>query len=278
MLLPAGHLTLLVTVEDRFGASASATAGATVLRLPVISTAVVDSVLSHAADKLQSGDPQAATQAGAVLLASANARETAEAEGGGSGGGGSLDATQAAQMREAVLEIVSSAAASTAPSAAAHGQTAAAVAAVVEVVGQVSEVVAQQATQLVGAMVNASLGIAEPLAEGTSTTVVHRATYQIHRGAASSTSNCRHERRGGARDLVDTLGGRAALPRHRFCHHHRHHHRHHHHYSHQHRHCRQCHEQRQQLVLRVQCQQLVLRVQCCSCTPAAVQHHCRVAY
>ena len=184
VLLPAGHLTLRVTVEDRFGASASATAGATVRRLPVISTAVVDSVLSRAAEKLQSGDPQAATQASAALLASANARE---AEEGGSGGGSGLDATQAAQMREAVLEIVISAAAATAPSAAAFRQTAAAVEAVVEVVAQVSEVVAQQATQLVGAMVNASLGIAEPLAEGTNTAVAHRVYMpDTHRGAACS--------------------------------------------------------------------------------------------
>ena len=215
VLLPAGHLTLRVTVEDRFGASASATAGATVRRLPVISTAVVDSVLSRAAEKLQSGDPQAATQASAALLASANARE---AEEGGSGGGSGLDATQAAQMREAVLEIVISAAAATAPSAAAFRQTAAAVEAVVEVVAQVSEVVAQQATQLVGAMVNASLGIAEPLAEGTNTAVAHRVYMpDTHRSAASSTSNCRHERCGGARGLVNTLGGRAAHHRHRFC-------------------------------------------------------------
>ena len=137
---------------------------AQVLRLPTISTAVVDSVLSRAAAELQSGDPQAATQASAALIASANAREAE--------GGGGLDAAQATQMREDVLEIVRSAAAATAPTAAAVGQTAAAVEAVVELVEQVSEGAAAQASELVGAVVNASLAIAEPLAEGTSSAVV----------------------------------------------------------------------------------------------------------
>ena len=39
VLLPAGHLTLLVTVEDRFGATASAAVGATVLPLPLMGMA-----------------------------------------------------------------------------------------------------------------------------------------------------------------------------------------------------------------------------------------------
>jgi hypothetical protein len=165
VLLPAGQLSLLLTVEDRYGATASAGAGATVLPLPVIGAAVVDSVLSRAAEKLQSGDPQAATQASAALITSANARE---AEGGGSG----LGAAEAAQMREEVLEIVRGAAAATAPTAAAVGQIASAVEAVVAVVGQVSDGAAVQASELVGGLVNASLSMSEPLADGTSSAVV----------------------------------------------------------------------------------------------------------
>ena len=50
VLLPAGTLTLLVTVQDRLGATAEATAAASVLPLPSISTAVIDSVLDQARD------------------------------------------------------------------------------------------------------------------------------------------------------------------------------------------------------------------------------------
>ena len=164
ILLPAGQLSLLVTVEDRYGATASAGADATVLPLPVIGAAVVDSVLSRAAEKLQSGDPQAATQASAALITSANAREAE--------GGGGLGAAEATQMREKVLEIVRDAAAATAPTAAAVGQIVSAVEAVVAVVGQVSDGAAVQASELVGGLVNASLSMSEPLANGTSSAVV----------------------------------------------------------------------------------------------------------
>ena len=164
ILLPAGQLSLLVTVEDRYGATASAGADATVLPLPVIGAAVVDSVLSRAAEKLQSGDPQAATQASAALITSANAREAE--------GGGGLGAAEATQMRELVLEIVRDAAAATAPTAAAVGQIVSAVEAVVAVVGQVSDGAAVQASELVGGLVNASLSISESLANGTSSAVV----------------------------------------------------------------------------------------------------------
>ena len=165
VLLPAGRLSLLVTVEDRYGATADAEADATVLPLPVIGTAVVDSVLIRATEKLQSGDPQAATQASAALITSANAREA-------EGGGGGLGAAEATQMREEVLKIVRSAAAATAPTAAAVGQIASAVEAVVAVVGQVSDGAAVQASELVGGLVNASLSMSEPLAVGTSSAVV----------------------------------------------------------------------------------------------------------
>ena len=165
VLLPAGRLSLLVTVEDRYGATADAGADATVLPLPVIGAAVVDSVLIRATEKLQSGDPQAATQASAALITSANAREA-------EGGGGGLGAAEATQMREEVLKIVRGAAAATAPTAAAVGQIASAVEAVVAVVGQVSDDAAVQASELVGGLVNASLSMSEPLAVGTSSAVV----------------------------------------------------------------------------------------------------------
>ena len=164
VLLPAGSLTLVVTVQDRLGASVTATAGATVLPLPSISAAVIDSVLEQAREALQSGDPQATTQASAALVLSLNAREAE--------GTGTLDAQQAVQMRENVLELVSSAAAAGAMTASAVGQTASAVEAVVEVVDQVSEAAATQASRLVGAIVNSSLGISEPISTGTSTTLV----------------------------------------------------------------------------------------------------------
>ena len=164
VLLPAGSLTLVVTVQDRLGASATATVGATVLPLPSISAAVIDSVLEQAREALQSGDPQATTQASAALVLSLNAREAE--------GTGTLDAQQAVQMRENVLELVSNAAAAGAATASAVGQTASAVEAAVEVVDQVSEAAATQATQLVGAVVNSSLGISELISAGTSTTLV----------------------------------------------------------------------------------------------------------
>ena len=165
VLLPAGDLSLLVVVEDRYGATASAGVGATVLPLPVLGAEVVGSVLSRAEERLQSGDPQAATQASAALITSANARA---AEGAGSG----LGAAEAAQMREKVLRIVRDAAAATAPTAAAVGQIASAVEAVVTVVDQVSAGAAEQASELVGGLVNASLSMSEPLADGTSSAVV----------------------------------------------------------------------------------------------------------
>ena len=164
VLLPAGSLTLIVTVQDRLGASVVATADTTVLPLPSISAAVVDSVLEQAREALQSGDPQATTQASAALVLSVNAREA--------DGTGALDAQQAVQLRESVLELVSSAAAAGAATASAVGQTAAAVEAVVEVVEQVSEAAAAQASRLVGTVVNSSLGMSEPLSAGTSTAVV----------------------------------------------------------------------------------------------------------
>ena len=164
VLLPAGSLTLVVTVQDRLGASATATASATVLPLPSISAAVIDTVLERAREALQSGDPQATTQASAALVLSLNAREAE--------GTGTIDAQQAVQMRENVLELVSSAAAAGAVTASAVGQTASAVEAVVEVVDQVSEAAATQASRLVGAVVSSSLGISEPISTGTSTTLV----------------------------------------------------------------------------------------------------------
>ena len=164
VLLPAGSLTLIVTVQDRLGASVVATADTTVLPLPSISAAVVDSVLKQAREALQSGDPQATTQASAALVLSVNAREA--------DGTGALDAQQAVQLRESVLELVSSAADAGAATASAVGQTAAAVEAVVEVVEQVSEAAAAQASRLVGTVVNSSLGMSQPLSAGTSTAVV----------------------------------------------------------------------------------------------------------
>ena len=138
VLLPAGSLTLLVTIRDRLGASAVAQAGATVLPLPSISAAVIDSVLDQAREALQSGDPQATTQASAALVLSLNEREAE--------GTGRLDGQEAVQMRENVLELVSSAAAASAVTPAAVTQTASALEAVVEVVDQVSEAAATQAT------------------------------------------------------------------------------------------------------------------------------------
>ena len=164
VLLPAGSLTLVVTVQDRLGASVTATAGASVLPLPSISAAVIDSVLDQAREALQGGDPQATTQASAALVLSLNAREAE--------GTGSLDAQQAVQMRENVLELVSSAAAAGAVTASAVSQTASAVEAVVEVVDQVSEAAATKASRLVGSVVNSSLGISEPINPSTSTTLV----------------------------------------------------------------------------------------------------------
>ena len=120
---------------------------------------------------MQAGNPQAATQAGAALMQSVNAREA-----GGAGGAGStlgaLGAAAAVQMREDVLTLVSSAAAASTPTPAAVGQTAAVVEAVGEVAGQVSERAATQASQLVDRVVNTSLGMEAPLADGTSVAVV----------------------------------------------------------------------------------------------------------
>ena len=45
------------------------------LPLPSISAAVIDSVLDQAREALQSGDPQATTQASAALVLSLNERE-----------------------------------------------------------------------------------------------------------------------------------------------------------------------------------------------------------
>ena len=154
VLLPAGSLALLVTIRDRLGASAVAQAGATVLPLPSISAAVIDSVLDQAREALQSGDPQATTQASAALVLSLNEREAE--------GTGRLDGQEAVQMRENVLELVSSAATAGAVTASAVGQTASAVEAVVEVVEQVSEAAATQATELVGSVVTSALGMSEP--------------------------------------------------------------------------------------------------------------------
>ena len=61
-------------------------------------------------------------------------------------GTGRLDGQEAVQMRENVLELVSSAAAASAVTPAAVTQTASALEAVVEVVDQVSEAAATQAT------------------------------------------------------------------------------------------------------------------------------------
>ena len=125
---------------------------------------MIDSVLDQAREALQGGDAQATTQASAALVLSLNTREAE--------GTGSLDAQQAVQMRENVLELVSSAAAAGAVTAAAVGQTASAVEAVVEVVDQVSEDAATKASSLVGSVVNSSLGISESINPDTSTTLV----------------------------------------------------------------------------------------------------------
>jgi hypothetical protein len=164
VLLPAGSLTLVVTVQDRLGASVVATAGARVLPLPSISAAVIDSVLEQAREALQSGDPQATTQASAALVLSLNEREAE--------GTGTLDAQQAVQMRENVLELVSSAAAAGAVTPTAVGQTASALEAVVEVVDQVSEAAATQATELVGSVITSALGMSEPISAGASTAML----------------------------------------------------------------------------------------------------------
>ena len=217
VLLPAGDLSLLVVVEDRYGATASAGVGATVLPLPVIGAEVVGSVLSRAEERLQSGDPQAATQASAALITSANARAA-------EGGGGGLGAAEAAQMREKVLGIVRDAAAATAPTAAAVGQIASAVEAVVTVVDQVSEGAAEQASELVGGLVNASLAMSEPLADGTSVAVV-RAVSSIFSAvelltaaadaAAANAANANATTSNGtaaAVDVTDAGGVTAATP------------------------------------------------------------------